>query len=145
MGEISDAFLEGMQELYSIMFTKEIYLSLLKEEVDLNIFRETEEEEYHDPIAITGKVAVSTESADEREALENVKYDFIFTIPTKELIDKSIPHRPQDFLLLKKAKITYQNVSYDINYVQPTTNIEGVYLFYMFYCAEISKESGEEY
>jgi hypothetical protein len=145
MGEISDAFLTGIQELYYTMFTKQIYISFLNEDsINLNIFRENEDE-FHAPIALTGKVGVTADSAEERKALEDVKFDFTFTIPTKEFRDKNIPHSPQDYATIKKAKIVYRNVTYDINYIMPLTNIEEVYLFYKFFCVEVSKESGEEY
>jgi S-ribosylhomocysteine lyase LuxS involved in autoinducer biosynthesis len=144
VGEISKAFLEGMQEIYRTMFCTDIMFTPMDiTTIETNVYHDIISFSYLSPIALAGKVSVTIK--ENEEPLKEVEYDLVFEFPAKEFDDHSILHTPQDFNTLMKAKITHMNMDYDIQYIQPINCIEGVYLIYRFYCNKTPKKSGETY
>lgn len=130
---ISEEFLDGIYEVYSLMMTNQIFLKLLDEKNTVtNIYAETKQKKYLEPIQLVGKVSLSTNQGE--EDVEGNQDYATFTIPTKSLLDNNIDLSPSNYDTLEKGAIQYEGVDYEIKQVRPTTNIDNVFQFYAFYC-----------
>ena len=139
MGEISDAFLSGIQEIYTILFVEELFISLLNEtSSQKNIYGESINKTYFPPIQVTGNVKLDNKVGE--ETVEVLNREAVIKIPAKEFLDKGV-NTSLDVLL--KAKFTFQQKDYLVSNVKPSTNIQGEFLSYVFSCNEVKKKSGE--
>lgn len=130
---IAEQFLDGIQEVYSTLMTNQIFLKLLDEEHTVtNVYDETTAKLYQTPIQLVGKFSLSSEQGE--QPVEGIQDYVTATIPAKELIDKSVPHTPQDYDTLRKGVISYKGVDYQIIDVKPTVNIDDCFQFYAFQC-----------
>ena len=139
--EIQNAFLDGLDELFSIMFTDKIKLSLLDEEsTKVNIYDESPNKVYTSPISLVGRVTTTFTQGE--DPIEGVQIDAVITIPTKQLISNQIPHESDDDLeTLKKGKMSYGEFEYLIEKVTPKTLIADKWQMYDFYCRVEKKTS----
>lgn len=137
--EVQKDFLEGTKEIYENMMTEEIYIYLMnEEETKVNVYQEASVKYYREPIALWGKIQV-TRSAGQTDIEKNT-CNATITVPTKDLMDKKIDFRPQNYDVLKKAVISYQGVYYQIEEINPVTNVANVFLFHTFICTEIKDD-----
>lgn len=138
---IQNAFLDGIEEIFSIMFTDRLMLSLLNEEAtQTNIYEETPNKVYHDPIPLVGRI--QTTLTQEEDPVETIQTDAVITIPTKQLITNQIPHETEsDLDTLKKGKIAYDGIEYLVEKVVPKTLIADKWQMYDFICSVDKKSS----
>ena len=130
---ISEEFLDGIYEIYSILMTDQIFLKLLdKYSTVTNIYEETKRKKYLEPIQLVGKFSLLVNQGEE-DVEGNQAYATV-TIPTKSLLENNIDISPRNYDTLEKGVITYDGVDYDIKQVRPMTNIDNVFQFYVFYC-----------
>lgn len=140
--EIQNAFLDGIEELFSIMFTDRLQLSLLNEEsTQVNVYdEEVTEKVYHEPIQLIGRI--KTTFIQGEDPVEGVQIDAVVTIPTKQLITKKIPHQTdEDLETLKKAKFSYDGFEYLVEKVTPKTLVADKWQMYDFSCRVDKKSS----
>lgn len=132
--EIQNAFLDGIEEIFSLMFTDRLYLSLLnEEETTVNIYGESSYKVYRDPIQLIGRINTTFEQGE--DPIEGVQTKAVVTIPTKQLITKNIPHQTEeDFETLKKGKFSYDGFEYLIDKVRPKTLVADKWQMYDFEC-----------
>ena len=130
---LSEEFLEGIYEVYSTLMTNQIFLKLLDEDsTDTNVYEETTQKKYLDPIQLVGKFALSMEQGE--QVVEGIQDYVTATIPTKSLLDNNVDITPENYDTLKKGAISYKGVDYNIVQVRPIVNIDDVFQFYVFYC-----------
>ena len=130
---LSEEFLEGIYEVYSTLMTNQIFLKLLDEDsTDTNVYEETIQKKYLDPIQLVGKFALSMEQGE--QVVEGIQDYVTATIPTKSLLDNNVDITPENYETLKKGAISYKGVDYNIVQVRPIVNIDDVFQFYVFYC-----------
>lgn len=130
---ISEEFLEGIYEIYSLSMTNQIYLKLLDETKTVtNIYEESKQKNYFEPIQLVGKFTLSKSQGE--EDVEGVQDYVTVTIPTKSLLDNNIDISPKNYSTLEKGVIHYDGVDYEVKQVRPMTNIDNVFQFYVFYC-----------
>ena len=130
---LSEEFLEGIYEVYSTLMTNQIFLKLLDEDsTDTNVYEETTQKKYLDPIQLVGKFALSMEQGEQVD--EGIQDYVTATIPTKSLLDNNVDITPENYETLKKGAISYKGVDYNIVQVRPIVNIDDVFQFYVFYC-----------
>lgn len=130
---LNEEFLEGIYEVYSTLMTNQIFLKLLDEEsTDTNVYEETTQKKYLDPIQLVGKFALSMEQGE--QVVEGIQDYVTATIPTKSLLDNNVDITPENYETLKKGAISYKGVDYNIVQVRPIVNIDDVFQFYVFYC-----------
>ena len=130
---LSEEFLEGIYEVYSTLMTNQIFLKLLDEDsTDTNVYEETTQKKYLDPIQLVGKFSLSMEQGE--QVVEGIQDYVTATIPTKSLLDNSVDITPENYETLKKGAISYKGVDYNIVQVRPIVNIDDVFQFYVFYC-----------
>jgi hypothetical protein len=138
---IQNAFLDGLEEVFAIMFTDRLQFQLLDEEsTNLNIYDETSEKVYHDPIQLIGRIQVNFIKGENPN--EGVLSDATITIPTKQLITHNIPHQTlEDFEILKRGKFSYDGFEYSVDLVEPRTLVADKWHTYAFICSDLSKSS----
>lgn len=130
---LNGEFLEGIYEVYSTLMTNQIFLKLLDEDsTDTNVYEETTQKKYLDPIQLVGKFALSMEQGE--QVVEGIQDYVTATIPTKSLLDNNVDITPDNYETLKKGAISYKGVDYNIVQVRPIVNIDDVFQFYVFYC-----------
>ena len=130
---ISEEFLDGIYEVYSTLMTNQIFLKLLDEDsTDTNVYEETTQKKYLDPIQLVGKFALSMEQGE--QVVEGIQDYVTATIPTKSLLDNNVDITPENYETMKKGAISYKGVDYNIVQVRPIVNIDDVFQFYVFYC-----------
>lgn len=130
---LSEEFLNGIYEVYSTLMTNQIFLKLLDEDsTDTNVYDETTQKKYLDPIQLVGKFALSMEQGE--QVVEGIQDYVTATIPTKSLLDNNVDITPENYETLKKGAISYKGVDYNIVQVRPIVNIDDVFQFYVFYC-----------
>lgn len=140
--EIQNAFLDGIEELFSIMFTDRLHLSLLDEEsTQVNVYDEdVTEKVYREPIQLVGRI--KTTFLQGEDPVEGVQIDAVVTVPTKQLITKNIPHQTdEDLETLKKAKFSYDGFEYLVEKVTPKTLVADKWQMYDFSCRVDKKTS----
>lgn len=130
---LSEEFLDGIYEAFSIMMTDQIFLKLLDEEsTTTNVYSETKNKIYLAPIQLIGKFSMS--KAPGEEVVEGIQDYVTVTIPTKSLLLKGVDISPNNYSTLEKGAINYKGIDYSIIRVNPRTNIDDVFQFYDFYC-----------
>ena len=130
---LSEEFLEGIYEVYSTLMTNQIFLKLLDEDsTDTNVYEETTQKKYLDPIQLVGKFSLSMEQGE--QVVEGIQDYATATIPTKSLLDNNVDITPENYETFKKGAISYKGVDYNIVQVKPIVNIDDVFQFYVFYC-----------
>ena len=139
--EIQNAFLDGIEEIYSIMFTDRLLFSMLDEEATkTNVYEETSEKVYLSPISLIGRIQTTFMQGE--NPVESVQIDAVITIPTKQLITKLIPHETdEDLETLRKAKFSYDGIEYLVNEVKPKTLVADKWQMYDFMCSVDKKTS----
>ena len=132
---IQKAFLDGIDEIYSALFTDSIYFSFLDEDAtEVNVYEESREKKYTEPVKMVGRVNTSFEQGG--EYVEGIKIDAIITIPTKQLITKKIPcDTKEDLELLRKGVFTYGGMQFLVDKVSPRTLVADKWQLYDFYCS----------
>ena len=140
--EIQNAFLDGIEEIFSIMFTNRIHLYHLDEKsTQVNIYDEVVDEKvYHDPTILIGRIQTTFTQGE--LPVEGVQIDAVITIPTKQLITNGILHETQEDLeALKKAKFSYDDIEYLVEKVVPKTLVADKWQMYDFMCRVDKKSS----
>lgn len=139
--EIQRAFLEGMEEVFSIMFTEHCFMYFLDtENTKTNIYGETRTKVYKDPYELIAKVENSHLKGE--EPTETVIRSVTITIPTKQFLDNNIPcYSESDWEEMRKAKFSYEGVTYLVTNVEPKTLVADSWQFFKFSCTEDKKNS----
>lgn len=139
--DIQQAFVEGIYEIYSIMFTDGeedgIELSFLDEsgtKVD-SVYRESKNKKYEEPIILCGRATLSPEKSE--DIIHDVEYDAVFKFPYKSFLDHDIDVSIAGLERLRKAKLTFHGKDYNVFNIIPTTFVENVFLVYEFRCTEV--------
>ena len=79
--EIQNAFLDGMEEVFKIMFTDSVLFQFMDEErTATNVYDESPEKVYSEPAySLVGKVVLTTDHGEEPVSTNNVSC--VITIP----------------------------------------------------------------
>ena len=131
---IQQAFLDGINEVFSTMFTESVKLYLMDEEsTKVNVYDETEKKAYLEVCDLIAKV--TTTFTEGELPVEDIKVDAVFTIPTKQLIINNLSRETMDDLKnLSKGKISYRGIDYLIHRVVPKTLVADEWQMYDFIC-----------
>lgn len=134
--QISIAFLDGMYELFDIMFTNHIQFSYMDEEqTDINdLYKECEHKKYLEPVELLGKVVPDLSHAENPKM--GVEKTLTITVPAKSFILQGIDTSPQNYEKIRRARITFEGIDYDIVSFKPKTLVAETYLFYELKCSD---------
>ena len=133
--EIQNAFLDGMEEVFKIMFTDSVLFQFMDEErTATNVYDESPEKVYSEhAYSLVDKVVLTTEHGEGPVSTNNVSC--IITIPTKQFITNQIPRvTEEDLKKLEKGIFTFKGEKYLIDSVNPKTLVADEWQFYEFKC-----------
>ena len=137
---IQNAFIEGINEVFSIMFTEECvwYRMDQNSSSPINIYKEQKEIVYFPPIKVVAKVVLNV--SDPNNAFEENKVSSIVTIPTKQLIENSIPfYTEEDIKSLEKGYFKYSDITLNIDSVTPKTLVADIWQMFEFKCSKVKR------
>lgn len=146
--EIQEAFLDGINEVFTTLFTNRVMFSFLDKEQteeELSIYGEVPKKYYHEPIALVANVFLESEKYEHPD--KQFKNTAVFKVPTRQLIINNIPHTQADLPALERGKIHFNGVDYLVDSVKPHTLVADVWQMYVFNCTELgdtTSGSGEE-
>lgn len=136
MARIKDAFLDGMNDVFSILFNTEVLYYPMDDDETMpdDVYRETDDKRYKDPIGLIGKVLSHFSKEDNPDM--TIGIDAVITVPTKQLIINNLPKDTvEDLRKLARGKMKYKQVeTYYIEVVRPKTLVDDEWQFYDFYC-----------
>lgn len=139
--DVQQAFLDGIEEVFLIMFTDRCNLLLLDlGSTQVNVYGESKTKVYKDPIPLVCKVVLSTEKGENPQFSTQVSA--VITVPTKQLITNEIPHRTkEDLEFLEKACFEYDGLVFEVSKVNPKTLVADVWQMYEFTCVMPKKQT----
>lgn len=138
---IRNAFLDGMNEVFTTMFTDKVKLFLLDTNLTYtNIYKESPQKVYSTPVSLSAKVVPTFEQGE--NSVEGIQISAEITVPTKQLILNNIPRfTEEDLETLRKAKFEYKGCEYLIEKVAPRTLVADEWQFYVFSCRVDKKKA----
>lgn len=137
--EIQEAFVDGMNEVYSIMFTDGVNdgvkLYLLDPSTDGGFYKESKVKKYKKPVLLVAKAQTNMKVKGDEVIESDVKNLPKFTIPYKSMRDNNIPCQSEsDWDVLKRGFIEFHEAFYEIKSVKPQTFVEDLFLTVLFEC-----------
>lgn len=140
--EIQKAFLDGIEEVYSTLLCNHLQLAFLNEDdtVRDDLYGETVHKVYDEPYELIAKVDYEHPKGERPE--ETVIRKATFRVPTKQFITLGIPFLTEsDWERMRKAKLTYEGMEYEIDEVKPSTLVADLWQFFEFRATEKKKDS----
>ncbi len=138
--DIRDAFLDGTQEVFSILFTDglndgiNLYLMDLEHTIP-SPYGETKVKYYHKPVRLVSKMRSSMTERTVAIADLDIHEEPNFVVTAKDCILKNIPHETEeDFEYLRKSYIEYKGSFYKVDNVRLRGYVEDTFLFIVFVC-----------
>lgn len=139
--DIQNAFLDGIEEVFTTMFTDRILMYRLNAETtEVNVYGESTDKQYREPINVVGKITSSM--VDKDIPIGEFVSKYMIRIPTKQFITNKIPHTSrEDLKELEGAKFSYNGEVYLVDKVTPTTLVADVFQFFDFLCTREKRSS----
>lgn len=137
--EIQDAFVDGLNEVYSIMFTDGVNdgvnLYLLDPSTDGGFYKESKVKRYKKPVLLVAKAQTNMKPKGDEVVEAEIKNLPKFTVTYKSLRDRGVPCQTEsDWDCLKRGYLEFHGDFYEIKSVKPQTFVEDVFLTLAFEC-----------
>ena len=137
--EIQEAFVDGMNEVYSIMFTDGVNdgvkLYLLDPSTDGGFYKESKVKKYKKPVLLVAKAQTNMKVKGDEVIESDIKNLPKFTVPYKSMRDNNIPCQTEkDWDILKRGFIEFHEAFYEIKSAKPQTFVEDLFLTILFEC-----------
>lgn len=137
--EIQDAFVDGLNEVYSIMFTDGVNdgvnLYLLDPDTEGGFYKESKVKKYKKPVLLVAKAQSNMKVRGEEVVETEVNNLPKFTVPYKSMRDKGVACQTEkDWDILRRGYIEFHGAFYEITSVKPMTFVEDVFLTVLFEC-----------
>ena len=137
--EIQEAFVDGMNEVYSVMFTDGVNdgvkLYLLDPSTDGGFYKESKVKKYKKPVLLVAKAQTNMKVKGDELVESDIKNLPKFTVPYKSMRDNNIPFQSEiDCDVLKIGFIGFHEAFYVIKSVKPQTFVEDLLLTVLFEC-----------
>lgn len=138
--DIQNAFIDGINEVFEIMFTDRVKLLLMSDETEVNIYQESKDKKYLDPIFIVAKVSLTKEEGEEPVQVNQVSATL--RVPVKQFIKNNIPFSSDDDMRhLEKSLIEYDGFIFEVDSVKPDTMVADIWQVFVFKCKAVKKGS----
>lgn len=137
---IQSAFREGINEIFSTMFTDNISLIRLDPTTTKNIYGEAMVKKYLEPQKVVGRVQLNIDKKEE----PNLGYeiDARFTLPTKQLIALNLAYTTEENRAeLRKILFKYKDDEYEVMGVEPAIFVADDWHAFTFDCVLLPKKS----
>lgn len=137
--EIQEAFVDGMNEVYSVMFTDGVNdgvkLYLLDPSTEGGFYKESKVKKYKKPVLLVAKAQTNMKVKGDEVIESDVKNLPKFTVPYKSMRDNNIPCQTEkDWDILKRGFIEFHEAFYEIKSAKPQTFVEDLFLTILFEC-----------
>lgn len=137
--EIQEAFVDGMNEVYSVMFTDGVNdgvkMYLLDPSTEGGFYKESKVKKYKKPVLLVAKAQTNMKVKGDEVVESDVKNLPKFTIPYKSMRDNNIPCQTEkDWDILKRGFIEFHEAFYEIKSAKPQTFVEDLFLTILFEC-----------
>ena len=137
--EIQEAFVDGMNEVYSVMFTDGVNdgvkLYLLDQSTEGGFYKESKVKKYKKPVLLVAKAQTNMKVKGDEVIESDIKNLPKFTVPYKSMRDNNIPCQTEkDWDILKRGFIEFHEAFYEIKSAKPQTFVEDLFLTILFEC-----------
>ena len=137
--EIQEAFVDGMNEVYSVMFTDGVNdgvkLYLLDPSTEGGFYKESKLKKYKKPVLLVAKAQTNMKVKGDEVIESDIKNLPKFTVPYKSMRDNNIPCQTEnDWDILKRGFIEFHGAFYEIKSAKPQTFVEDLFLTILFEC-----------
>lgn len=137
--EIQEAFVDGMNEVYSVMFTDGVNdgvkLYLLDPSTEGGFYKESKVKKYKKSVLLVAKAQTNMKVKGDEVVESDVKNLPKFTVPYKSMRDNNIPCQTEkDWDILKRGFIEFHEAFYEIKSAKPQTFVEDLFLTILFEC-----------
>ena len=137
--EIQEAFVDGMNEVYSVMFTDGVNdgvkLYLLDPSTEGGFYKESKVKKYKKPVLLVAKAQTNMKVKGDEVIESDIKNLPKFTVPYKSMRDNNIPCQTENDLdILKRGFIEFHEAFYEIKSAKPQTFVEDLFLTILFEC-----------
>lgn len=137
--EIQEAFVDGMNEVYSVMFTDGVNdgvkLYLLDPSTEGGFYKESKVKKYKKPVLLVAKAQTNMKVKGDEVIESDIKNLPKFTVPYKSMRDNNIPCQTEkDWDILKRGFIEFHEAFYEIKSAKPQTFVEDLFLTILFEC-----------
>lgn len=130
---IQQAFVDGINEVFEIMFTDRCLMSVLDESQTLNIYNEAKDRNYKEPFEIVAKIVMT--ASESEDSFQATTLSAVVTVPVKQLILHDIPFKePQDIKNLEKVRFHYDGRVLEVDSVTPKTLVADMWQMFEFKC-----------
>lgn len=136
--DIQQAFLDGIEEVFSIMFTKQcLFYRLDNHSTTKNIYGEAKAKYYMEPIPLIAKVVPRAgypeyrgTDMDNINAFSGVERTVTITIPTKQLLECKIPFfTAEDMKVFEQAVFFYDGLYFTCEVASQKTMVADIWQF----------------
>jgi hypothetical protein len=130
MSVLTDAFNQGLLQIFTELFTKIDYYPFKNSNVPDDIYGEKKNKEYDSKVELLANVSLKPEKNITR-ANEFPEHDAFIVIPVIDIINKGV-----EFNLdaLRKGKFMYGGYDLSPVTIEPNTNINGQFLTIKVFC-----------
>ena len=137
--EIQEAFVDGMNEVYSVMFTDGVNdgvkLYLLDPSTEGGFYKESKVKKYKKPVLLVAKAQTNMKVKGDEVIESDIKNLPKFTVPYKSMRDNNIPCQTEkDWDILKRGFVEFHEAFYEIKSAKPQTFVEDLFLTILFEC-----------
>lgn len=138
---IQKAFVEGINEVFSIMFTEKVKIYLLDtEKTKENIYGEAKEKTYKKGIEIVCKIIYNVSESNKELSKNIIKANI--TVPIKQLLENKILFNSvDDIRYLECAVFEHNGNIFEVDEVTPKTLIAEMWQMIDFNCSLKTKTS----
>lgn len=134
-GSVQKDLCEGINTIYEEMFTDKVYYySLNTELTDVNVYGESNDRVYNEPISFFARPVINSTQEDEYN--KTSKLGGYFTVPMYQFLLKGLSTDKEALEQMKKGAIKFDGLVYQIDDITPLTNIQGMYMVVKIECSE---------
>lgn len=132
---IQNAFIEGINEVYYLMFTDRVKMYLWNPDANVSddVYAEEFVKHYFEPIEIVAKVQMFT--LESERYIEKANVGYTITVPVKQFLVNNIPfYNDSDLRYIEKSMFEYNGLKMVSNRVNPKTLVADIWQFFDFQC-----------
>lgn len=136
---IRQEFVDGVQEIFTTLFnngseeTDGVFFYALSD-TQTNVYKESKYKHYKPPVLLVCKAVIAPTRGE--QDVESVKDDAQFVVTYKSMQENGLSFSNADLAEMRRGKMKFHGVWYDIDNIIPKAYVEDVFLMYTFYCTE---------
>lgn len=134
-GAVQKDLCEGINTIYDELFTDKVYYYSLNEELtESNVYNESQNRVYNEPISFLAHPVLKVTQEDEYNRTS--KFGGYFTVPMYQFLLNGLSTDKISLEHMKKGAIKFDGLVYQIDDITPMTNIQGMFMVVNIECSE---------